>query len=314
MSERILAVLLRLYPARFRERYQAEALQLVRDRLREERGVARKARFWLEVLVDLALGLPQAYRNSYATTAQVAAGAKGFPSFASLDPEPLRPGSVLLASLVAAGSLVLFGFLMTHVSGYYPFGSSTERLSAAPNGRVDNPAAPSAIRKAEWREAAQVESCGFSSLGVLPGNLGFVKNNWLAAPATCGSVARDVIRRLNDADAILLDLRNCGAGNHEMAQLVESSLSAKPVFVLVSPRSTPAAQEFAADLKTQRHATIVAEGVSARGGSRDARAASEISVVRPMCACMQGMPYRWRRSWRSPPCAETRPLSRSFFF
>lgn len=280
MSEKILAVLLRLYPVRFRERYQAEALQLLRDRARDEPGLLRRLRLWVEMVVDLALGLPQAYRNSYATPAQVAAGPNGLPSFASLDPEPLKAGSVVTASVVAVGTLALFSFLMTQVTGYHPFGGSTERLSAAPNGRVDNPATQSAADKQEWREAAQVESCGFSNLGLLPGNLGFVKINWLATPATCGGTAQDVIRRLDDADAILLDLRDCGAGNHEMARLIESSLSARPVFVLLSPHSTPAAQQFAADLKTQRHARIIAENVPAHEGMRGVTGAG-ISLVRP---------------------------------
>jgi len=64
MSERIFACLLRLYPARFRQRYQAEALQLIEDRLRAERGFLRRRRLWVELLADLASGLPQAYRNT----------------------------------------------------------------------------------------------------------------------------------------------------------------------------------------------------------------------------------------------------------
>ena len=43
MSEKIYACLLRLYPARFREQYEAEALQLFQDRMRDERGLLAKA-------------------------------------------------------------------------------------------------------------------------------------------------------------------------------------------------------------------------------------------------------------------------------
>jgi hypothetical protein len=38
MSENIYAWLLRLYPARFREAYGSEALQLFRDRARDKKG------------------------------------------------------------------------------------------------------------------------------------------------------------------------------------------------------------------------------------------------------------------------------------
>jgi hypothetical protein len=38
MSEKLYALLLRLYPSRFRRAYGDEAQQLVRDRLRDESG------------------------------------------------------------------------------------------------------------------------------------------------------------------------------------------------------------------------------------------------------------------------------------
>src|SRR5579863_6039595 len=62
MSEKIFALLLRLYPAGFRRRYGEEATRLLRDRLNDERGFARRLRLWFDLLVDCATGLPQAYR------------------------------------------------------------------------------------------------------------------------------------------------------------------------------------------------------------------------------------------------------------
>jgi hypothetical protein len=58
MSEKIYAWLLKLYPTRFREEYEASALQLFRDRLGAERGVFRRFRFWLDVIADLAISVP----------------------------------------------------------------------------------------------------------------------------------------------------------------------------------------------------------------------------------------------------------------
>ena len=63
MSEKIYAWLLKLYPVRFREDYGTYAMQLFCDRLRTERGIFRKLRFWLDLIVDLAISLPREYRR-----------------------------------------------------------------------------------------------------------------------------------------------------------------------------------------------------------------------------------------------------------
>jgi hypothetical protein len=55
MSEKIYAWFLRRYPSRFREEYGDEALQLLRDRARDERGFFRTLRLWLDLLSDLAI-------------------------------------------------------------------------------------------------------------------------------------------------------------------------------------------------------------------------------------------------------------------
>jgi Clp amino terminal domain, pathogenicity island component len=59
MSEKIYAWLLRLYPVRFRQEYEASAMQLFRDRLRAERGFSRRLWFWLDVITDLVVSLPR---------------------------------------------------------------------------------------------------------------------------------------------------------------------------------------------------------------------------------------------------------------
>jgi hypothetical protein len=53
MFENFCALLLRLYPAEFRHRYGSEAVQLMRDHARHERGVFPR----LRLLNDLALEL-----------------------------------------------------------------------------------------------------------------------------------------------------------------------------------------------------------------------------------------------------------------
>jgi hypothetical protein len=59
MSEKIYGWLLKLYPIRFRDDYGASAMQLFRDRLRAERGVFKRFRFWLDVVTDLAVSIPR---------------------------------------------------------------------------------------------------------------------------------------------------------------------------------------------------------------------------------------------------------------
>lgn len=63
MSETIYRWLLKLYPKRFREEYGAAAMQLFRDRLREERGVLGRLRFWVDVIADLAVSIPREHRR-----------------------------------------------------------------------------------------------------------------------------------------------------------------------------------------------------------------------------------------------------------
>src|SRR5579863_6656577 len=123
MSEKIFAFLLRLYPARFRRHYGADAIDLLRDRLHDEQGVGRRLRLWFDLLRDFAVGLPQAYRNSEAMVSAAPAPqpVTGIPAFRILEQEPLRPGSVLLGSALAFAALAAFVFVMNHASAYHPF-------------------------------------------------------------------------------------------------------------------------------------------------------------------------------------------------
>jgi len=63
MSEKIYALLLRLYPSHFRVSYGEAALQLFRDRARDEKGFFPTVRLWLDLLADLAISVPREYRH-----------------------------------------------------------------------------------------------------------------------------------------------------------------------------------------------------------------------------------------------------------
>lgn len=262
MSEKIYALLLHLYPARFRQSYQDDALELLRSRLGDQRGFLRKLRLWMDLFVDLAVALPQAYRNNYtpATDFQIVRTAAGFPAFQSLDEKPLRPGSILAGTLLAISALALFAFLMSHAPRYSPFLGSNARLNPASAGQVSNPDVQAVAEKieAEMHAAMALQDCGFKQADLLPGNLGYVQISWLADPVTCGSTAAELANRLNQTAAVILDLRECTSGNPQMLRTMANSLG-KPLFVLTSSHTFSGAELAAQEIKRLRHATIIGE-------------------------------------------------------
>ncbi len=131
MSEKLCGLLLRLYPSAFRREYQAAALRLMRDRLRDETGFFKRIRLGWDLVTDLLVGLPQAYRNSYQEieTVSLAPIAAGIPSFNVLRKEPLGRGSVLVAGLVSLSAVAAFGFVLTQPIAYVPLPGSNARMS-----------------------------------------------------------------------------------------------------------------------------------------------------------------------------------------
>lgn len=122
MSEKIYACLLRLFPAAFRRQYQQEALRLLRDRLRDEKGFFRQLRLGFDLLVDLIGALPQAYRNTYpkAAPASPAPRFEGAPSFQVLQKEPMQRGVVLIGGFVSVTALAAFIYVMQGPVAFHP--------------------------------------------------------------------------------------------------------------------------------------------------------------------------------------------------
>src|ERR1700730_10192845 len=107
MSEKIYAWLLRLYPSQFLEAYRDEALQLFRDRARDEKGALPRLRLWLDFLADLAICVPREHR--YIQPALIGTSAQkhwdGMPSFHVLGNEPPRFGALLFGAVLSVTAL-----------------------------------------------------------------------------------------------------------------------------------------------------------------------------------------------------------------
>lgn len=131
MSDRIYACLLHLYPPRFRKEYEQEMLRLYHDRLRDETGFFRRLRLCFDLLADVVVGLPRAYRTSAAAPAEVsfAHDANGVPSFRALEKEPLLPQSIFAGATLAFVAMALFALVMTRPIPHRPFTSAGEPKS-----------------------------------------------------------------------------------------------------------------------------------------------------------------------------------------
>jgi hypothetical protein len=125
MSEKIYAWLLRLYPPQFREAYSEEALQLFRDRARDEKGFLPGLRLWLDLLADLAISIPREYRSVQPALigGPTQQRLDGLPSFYVLERELPPLGALLFGGVVSLVALSAISLLISHV-GNQPFDAS----------------------------------------------------------------------------------------------------------------------------------------------------------------------------------------------
>jgi hypothetical protein len=122
MSERIYSWLLGLYPFRFREACGADALQLFRDRCRDERGVLPRLRLWVDLLTDLAVSIPREYRCAGASLAGDPAQQRlhGTPGFNVLDAEAPRLGAQFCAAMLSLATFGAIPLLISHGGNWLP--------------------------------------------------------------------------------------------------------------------------------------------------------------------------------------------------
>ena len=159
MSEKLYAFLLRLYPAPFRKAYGEDALQLLRDRLRDEPGFARRLRLWIDLLADLAVSAPREHRR-VAPTASLPAEAR---LFQVLEMEPPRPSTFFFGGALALAGLAAFIFLLSYAGVRKPF-----RSEASPASQVASTQPAGSSRSATQLGAEGQAQSSSNTSGDLP--------------------------------------------------------------------------------------------------------------------------------------------------
>ncbi len=137
MSEKIYAWLLRLYPSRFRETYGDEALQLFRDRSRDERGFVPRLRLWFDLVADFALSMPREYFRVQPKLVSYSAHLRsdGVPSFFALTDEPLGSGALFFGSVLSVAALITFSVLLNHGVKHVPLSALLRPTQGAADSR-----------------------------------------------------------------------------------------------------------------------------------------------------------------------------------
>jgi retinol-binding protein 3 len=149
--------------------------------------------------------------------------------------------------------------------------------------------------------AAGQRGCLFVNVGVLTGNVGYIKLNAFRSPEVCGGIAAAAMSLVAACDALIIDLRDNPGGDPVMVAFMSSYFFSrpvhlsdiyerrshtaveswtlpfvpgprfvgKPVFVLTSRRTFSGAEEFAYDLQVLKRAVIVGE--TSGGGAHPAQ-------------------------------------------
>jgi C-terminal processing protease CtpA/Prc len=148
---------------------------------------------------------------------------------------------------------------------------------------------PEAI--ARYQREMERTNCTFEKAEVLPNNIGYLKLNSFPDLSICKSAAAAAMASLNNADAVIFDLRDNQGGLPAMVAFMESylfehpthlddlynraehstlqswtlspvfgnKLADKPAYVLISHSTFSGAEEFSYDMKMLKRATLVGE-------------------------------------------------------
>ena len=149
-------------------------------------------------------------------------------------------------------------------------------------------AEPTPESNARYKKWLEENHCLFETVEVLPHAIGYLKLGGFPNPEFCGTTAIAAMATLNNADAIIFDLRENRGGDGQMGSLLAaylfdhpeywfsprenttehswtkspvngSKLADKPAYVLTSASTWSAAEQFCFDLKALKRATLVGE-------------------------------------------------------
>ena len=153
-----------------------------------------------------------------------------------------------------------------------------------PQPRADS----SPAEDARYREQMVGSNCTIERVELLPHLTGYLKMNSFPDVSVCGKAASNAMAKMNDARAIIFDLRDNRGGFPNMVSMIAgylfsrpqflynprentsarsfthspvlgNKLADKPTYVLTSRRTISAAEQFAYNLKMLKRATIVGE-------------------------------------------------------
>ena len=406
MSEKFCMFLVRLYPSGFRQRYGEEALRLVRERAREEKGVLRQLRLWFDLIRDLVTIIPQ--YGVQPPISQISRASEGALSFVFVGEEAPSAMSLFVGCLVSLTLLAVFPLaigsprsagkwtfarvplaqvtslrpdsasasdvrtldaamrhqvieeITANLKEHYFDAAMAKQMAAAlqanesariyntitdsrdfailltrqlretsqdlhlevlfserplPNGQP----APSSVEDQERYKTAMLrQNCTFEQVKMLEGKVGYAKLNFFPEPAACREIAESTMAALNDAQSVILDLRDNRGGSPEMVMLIASyffdhrvymynprentteqswtrspvpgsKLAGTPLYLLTSSGTISGAEHLSYNLKMLKRATLVGEtthgsahsGVIYRIGDHFGVAVPEVKPINP---------------------------------
>jgi hypothetical protein len=140
---------------------------------------------------------------------------------------------------------------------------------------------------ARYRRFAEQNKCFLKKIEILPHQIGYLKLDWFSEPSICKAMDVSAMASLNDANAIIFDLRDNRGGAPDSTRLFAAylfdhpeywyspreapnedswtrpvpgnKLADKPVYLLTSSTTWSGAEQFCYNLKMLKRATLVGE-------------------------------------------------------